>query len=162
MSGNKHDGTYVRKKLFNSVEPSEIQPSFLIEALRNAVKQEKQCLRQSAPFSLPFSQQTAVAHQGVPKSLFVTRCAGTKVQAAKRAAVRVERTMLCCCMSSHSQGWMELLRRTTAGIPSLILASSCLISHQRELYDSYYRLVIRNKSLRNYGSSWVTLIPTCI
>ena len=68
MSGNKHDGTYVRKKLFNSVEPSEIQPSFLIYALRNAVKQENQCLRPSAPFSLPFSQQTAVAHQGVPKS----------------------------------------------------------------------------------------------
>src|SRR2546425_5085672 len=130
MSGNKHDGSYVRKKLFNSIEPSEIQPSFLIDALRNAVKQEKQCLRQSAPFSLPFSQPTAIAHQGVPKSLFVIRCAGTRVQAAKRVAVRAERTMLCCCTSSQSQGWMELLRRTTAGIPSPIFASSPLISPQ--------------------------------
>src|ERR1700720_3683975 len=68
--------------------------------------------------------------------------------------------MLCCCTSPHNQRRMELLRRTTAEIPSRILASFCLVSHQRGLYDPVYRLVIRNKSLRNCGSFRITLLPT--
>src|SRR5712692_9675186 len=61
--------------------------------------------------------------------------------------------MLCCCVSPHNQVWRELLCRATAGIPSRILMSSRLVSHQREFCDPDYRLVIRNKSLSNCGSS---------
>jgi hypothetical protein len=88
------------------------------------------------------------------------------VQAAKRsrADVKVERTMLCRCTSPHSQRWMELVRRTTAGIPSLILASSCLVSHQRETRHRQQKSEKLWKPLDNAASELcpvvLDLIPT--
>src|SRR5713226_8859113 len=45
---NKYNRTHAKRKLFNSVEPSEDTPPFF--AVRNGVRQEKRRSRQLAPF----------------------------------------------------------------------------------------------------------------
>jgi hypothetical protein len=66
-SENKYKRTHVRRKLFNSVEPSEQNPPFSkewCEAGKTALTPN--LLR----FSLPFSPQTAVAHKEYQKVCF--------------------------------------------------------------------------------------------